>query len=146
VLSSPSSRLSALAATGVIALGAFAGTSLASSSHAKFWQNPTHNVDCGIMIGGKQVLCSSPKIPAPPHTTSKDGDPGFVSIGKTGKPTLLRLSQDSFVSDHIVTLSKDAKWSSLGVTCTLGAKSVTCKNTSGHGFELYGSKKGYKSF
>jgi len=133
VLSSPSSRLSALAATGVIALGAFAGTSLASSSHAKFWQNPTHNVDCGI-------------IPAPPHTTSKDGDPGFVSIGKTGKPTLLRLSQDSFVSDHIVTLSKDAKWSSLGVTCTLGAKSVTCKNTSGHGFELYGSKKGYKSF
>ena len=94
MLSSPSSRLSALAATGVIALGAFAGTSLASSSHAKFWQNPTHNVDCGIMIGGKHVLCSSPKIPAPPHTTSKDGDPGFVSIGKTGKPTLLRLSQD----------------------------------------------------
>jgi hypothetical protein len=138
--------LSALAATGVIALGGFAGTSLASTSHAKFWQNPTHNVDCGIMIGGKQVLCSSPKIPAPPHTTSKDGDPGFVSIGKTGKPTLLRLSQDSFVSDHIVTLSKGAKWSSLGVTCTLGAKSVTCTNKSDHGFELYGSKKGYKSF
>jgi hypothetical protein len=141
------SRLSALAAAGVIAAAAaFASSSLASTSHAKFWQNPTHKVDCGIMIGGKQVLCSSPKIPAPPHTTSQDGDPGFVSIGKTGKPTLLRLSQDSFVSDHIVTLSSGAKWSSLGVTCTLGAKSVTCKNKSGHGFEIYGPKKGYKSF
>jgi hypothetical protein len=146
LLISRSSRLSALAATGVIAACAFASSSLASTSHAKFWQNPTHNVACGIMIGGKQVLCSSLKVPAPPHTTSKDGDPGFVSIGKTGKPTLLRLSQDSFVSDHVVTLSKGAKWSSLGVTCTLGAKSVRCTNASGHGFEIYGPKKGYKSF
>jgi hypothetical protein len=146
VLSSRSSRLSVLAAAGVIAVAVFASSSLASTSHAKFWQNPTHNVDCGIMIGGKQVLCSAPKIPAPPHTTSKDGDPGFVSIGKKGKPTLLRLSQDSFESDNLVTLSSGAKWSSLGVTCTLGAKSVTCKNKSGHGFEIYGSKKGYKSF
>jgi hypothetical protein len=123
-----------------------AGIAAASTSHTNFWQNPTHKVACGDMIGGKLVLCSSPKIPAPPHSNPHAGDPGFVSLGKTGKPQLLRLSQDSFVGTTPKTLSKGSTWSSRGVTCTIGAKSVTCKNKSNHGFEIYGPGKSYKSF
>jgi hypothetical protein len=130
----------------VIAAGAFAATSVASTSHAKFWRGPNHNIDCGNMIGGKDLLCSAKKVPAPPHTNSNDGDPGFVSLGKTGKPKLLRLSQDSFVSGHLTKLTAGSKWSGLGITCTITTKSVTCKNTSGHGFTIGGSGKGYKSF
>lgn len=141
-----STRIAALAASGVLAAGAFAGNSLASTSHAKFWQGPSNKIYCGIMIGGKQVLCSSSKVPAPPHTSSKDGDPGFVSIGKKGKPTLLRLSQNSFESGHLTKLASGTTWNSLGVTCTVAAKSVTCKNTSKHGFAISLTGKGYKAF
>jgi hypothetical protein len=138
-----SHRLAVIAASGVIATGALAATSAASAP--KLWQNPTHKVVCGIMIGGKDVLCSAKPIPAPPHTNSNDGDPGFVSIGKTGKPTLLRLSQDSFEGTTPATEKAGTKWSFNGVTCKIAAKSVTCKNKSGHGFEIYGGGKNYKS-
>lgn len=139
-------RLAILAAsTGAIASGVFAATGIAAKA-PDLWQNPTHKIDCGVMIGYKQVLCSSRVIPAPPHTSAKDGDPGFVSIGKTGKPKLLRLSQDSFVTDKLGTQKANTTWSFVGVTCTIAAKTVTCKNKSGHGFELGGPHKGYKSF
>jgi hypothetical protein len=139
-------RLAAFAAAGAIASGAFAANGLASNTAAKFWQNPTHKVDCGIMIGYTQVLCSAKKIPAPPHTSSRDGDPGFVSIGPTGKPKLLRLSQNSFVSHKLKTLTAGTTWKFNGVSCTVAATTVTCKNKSKHGFTLEGSGKGYKSF
>jgi hypothetical protein len=140
-------RLVALAASGAIATGALAAAGIASAASApKLWQNPTHKVDCGIMIGGKNVLCSAKPIPAPPHTNSTDGDPGFVSIGKTGKPKLLRLSQDSFEGSKTGTEKSGTTWTFNGVNCTIAAKSVTCKNKSGHGFEIYGGGKNYKSF
>jgi hypothetical protein len=137
--------LAALAASGAIATGAFAATSSAHPA-PKFWQNPTHKVACGIMIGGNDVLCSAKPIPAPPHTNSSDGDPGFVSIGKTGKPTLLRLSQDSFEGTKPATEKQGTTWIFNGVTCKVAATSVTCKNKSRHGFEIYGGGKNYKSF
>ncbi len=137
--------LAAIAASGAIATGALAATSSAHSA-PKLWQNPTRKVDCGVMIGGKDVLCSASPIPAPPHTNSNDGDPGFVSIGKTGKPTLLRLSQKSFEGNTVANEKKGTIWSYNGVNCTIAAKSVTCKNKSGHGFEIYGGGKNYKSF
>ncbi len=137
--------LAAVAASGAIATGALAATSSAASA-PNFWQNPTHKVVCGIMIGGNDVLCSAKPIPAPPHTNSKDGDPGFVSIGKTGKPHLLRLSQDSFEGTTPKTEKAGTIWSFNGVNCTIAAKSVTCKNKSGHGFEIYGGGKNYRSF
>jgi hypothetical protein len=98
------------------------------------------------MIGGKDVLCSAKPIPAPKHTSSVDGDPGFVSIGKTGKPTLLRLSQDSFEGTTPKTEKAGTTWTYNGVSCTIAAKSVTCRNKSGHGFEIYGGGKNYRSF
>jgi hypothetical protein len=135
----------ALAASGALATGALAATSSAHSA-PKLWQNPTHKVGCGVMIGGKDVLCSAKPIPAPPHTNSSDGDPGFVSIGKTGKPTLLRTSQDEFEGTTPKTEKQGTTWTYNGVSCTIAAKSVTCKNKSGHGFEIYGGGKNYKSF
>jgi hypothetical protein len=137
--------LAAVAASGAIATSALAATTSAHSA-PRFWQNPTHNVACGIMIGGKDVLCSARPIPAPKHTSSADGDPGFVSIGKTGKPTLLRLSQDSFEGSKPATEKKGTIWTYNGVSCTIAAKSVTCKNKSDHGFEIYGGGKNYRSF
>jgi len=140
-------RLVALAASGAIAAGALAAAGIASAASApKLWQNPTHKVDCGIMIGGEDVLCSAKPIPAPPHTTSKDGDPGFVSIGRTGKPKLLRLSQDSFEGSKTGTEYNGTTWTYNGVNCKVATKSVTCTNKSGHGFEIYGGGKNYRSF
>ena len=143
-MSSPK-RAAAIVASGVLATAAMAASAGAAAA-PKLWQNPTHKVVCGIMIGGKDVLCSAKPIPAPPHTSAKDGDPGFVSIGQTGKPKLLRLSQDSFEGSHTATESAGTTWTYNGVNCTIAAKSVTCKNKSKHGFELYGGGKNYKSF
>jgi disulfide bond formation protein DsbB len=133
----------ALAASGVIA-----ASSAASTSHTKLWTNPKGLVACGIMNTSPpntEVLCSSQSIPAPPHSNASQGDPGFVRIGKTGKPKLLRLSQDSFVGTHATKLHAGTTWSGLGVTCQIASKSVTCTNKSSHGFEINGSKK-YRSF
>jgi hypothetical protein len=138
-------RIVTIAASGVIATGAVAAAGAAASA-PKLWQNPTHKVVCGIMLGGKNVLCSAKPVPAPPHTSSKDGDPGFVSIGKTGKPKLLRLSQDSFEGSKTATEKAGTTWNFNGVSCTIAATSVTCKNKSSHGFEIYGGGKNYKSF
>ena len=113
----------------------------ASSSHANFWQNKAHTIACGIEIhaGPKatEVLCSAKGIPAPPHTTSADGDPGFVQLAATGSPKKLRLSQDSFVGSTISTLGHGVVWSSLGVTCNTGSgKTVLCFNGDNHGFVI----------
>jgi hypothetical protein len=140
----PIPRTAAVAAV-LAASGVIAASSAASTSHTKFWTNPTGKIACGLMIVPNEVLCSSQSIPAPPHSRPSDGDPGFVQIAKTGKPKLLRLSQDSFVTTNATKLHSGATWSGRGVTCKIAAKSVTCTNTSGHGFEINGSKK-YKSF
>jgi hypothetical protein len=145
------SRLATVTAVGVVAAGAFAATSLASStSHAVWWQDSSGKVSCGIEIHGKApakyLLCSATPIPAPKHSNPADGDPGFVQLAKTGKPQLLRLSQDSFIGKSPVTLHKGSKWSGVGVTCTIAATTVKCTNSSGHGIEIYGPGKSYKSF
>jgi hypothetical protein len=144
-----SPRIAAIAAVAV-ATGFAAAASAASTSHAKFWENPTGKVSCGIMIHpankpATEVLCGARVIPAPPHVNAHEGDPGFVQLAKTGRPRLLRLSQDSYIGNMPTRLSRGTTWTSLGVTCTVAAKSVTCTNQAGHGFEVYGSKP-YRSF
>ena len=138
--------LAAVAASGAIATGALAATSSAHSA-PKFWAEPDpqgrlrdHDRRQG------RALQRQADPGAPKHTSSVDGDPGFVSIGKTGKPTLLRLSQDSFEGTAPKTETAGTTWTYNGVSCTIAAKSVTCKNKSGHGFEIYGGGKNYKSF
>jgi hypothetical protein len=137
------SRVRTVAVAGAAAAIAVpAATSLAAISHAKFWQNKAKTVVCGIKnpSSSKLVICSSKGVP---KAKSGVGDP-FVQIGKTGKPKLVLESQTPFQGHHPATLSKGSTWSSLGVTCTIASKTVTCKNKSKHGFTIGNGK--YKKF
>jgi hypothetical protein len=118
-----------------------------STSHVSLWQNKKKSVECGIeanALSRKKILCSARGIPRPPHSKSSPGDP-FVELAGTGKPKLVLISQDSFPSGaSLHTLATGTVWSRRGVTCTVGAKSVTCKNGSHHGFTI--GNRHYKAF
>jgi hypothetical protein len=140
-------RLPLLAAIGTLAV---AGPAAASTSNAEFWTALGGNLTCGVAIHPAnsppmQLLCSAVHIPPP--KAKGIGDPGFVFLGSTGRPSLARLSQDSFVGTHAVGLKTGRRWSGGGpilVTCTVAAESVRCVNHSGHGFAI--TKKSYHSF
>ena len=129
-----------------VLLLAAAPASGASISHAKLWQNRSGSVVCGIKIHpqGKpatELLCGSKGIPRAAHGV---GDP-FVQLAAHGRAQLVLISQASFEgSGTPVTLGRGASWRSLGVTCTIGAKTVTCENNSKHGFTVGDGK--YSSF
>ncbi len=132
----PSSRL--LVALTSITLAVSAPVAAAAVSHAKLWQNKKQTVDCGIKIHpatkpASQLLCSAVGLPHP--TKGFIGDP-FVQISAHGKPHIVPISQNSFVSDKLVTLKNGQKWQGVGVSCVAQAKTVKCTNQSGHGFKI----------
>jgi hypothetical protein len=92
-----------------------------------------------------QLLCAASVIP-PPKTKESIGDPGFVFLGSTGRPSLARLSQDSFVGAHPVALEGGSKWNvgPIDATCVIGRRSMRCVNRSHHGFTI--TKSSYHSF
>lgn len=129
----------------LVALAVFAASSIAATSHAKLFQNKSKSAICGVKIHAPKkpatvVICSATGIP---KAKSGVGDP-FVQIKKTGKAQLILQSQNPFVGKKATNLSKGSTWSRLGVTCTVAAKTVTCKNQSKHGFTIGNGK--YKSF
>ncbi len=137
------------AAASLIAAGVLlpAAATAGSTSHVSVWQNKKKSVSCGIeasALSKKKILCSAKGIPRPPHSNPNVGDP-FVELAGTGKAKLVAISQNSFPSGAKThTLANGTKWSQRGVTCTLGAKTVTCKNGSHHGFTIGNGH--YKSF
>jgi hypothetical protein len=138
-----------LASGGAGATAAAAGT---PPSHSNFWTVTPPNLYCGVEIHtpgtpATEIICSGSGIPAPPHTTSQDGDPGFVVIGRHGRPQLIRTSEDSFVGSKPVTLKAGTTWTDLGVTCTIATSSVRCSNQSSHGYKItLKPKAGYSAF
>src|SRR5205823_5102436 len=91
------------------------------TSHVKTFQNPKKTAQCGLEIHAAKkpatlVLCSARGIP---KTKSPVGDP-FVQLGATGPAQLVAISQASWVSNSVKTLSKGTLWSSIGVTCYVG--------------------------
>ena len=131
----------------------FAGVSapaLGSTSTAQLWTALGGNVACGIAIHPPnsppmQMLCSARSVPAP--KSGGFGDPGFVFLGSTGRPSLARLSQDTFVGTHQVALGSGRKWGGIGpieVTCTIGARAVRCVNRARHGFTI--TRSSYRAF
>jgi hypothetical protein len=54
------------------------------------------------------------------------------------------ISQDSWVTTTTKTLARGTTWKSIGVTCKIASKSVTCSNRSAHGFTIGNHK--YKAF
>jgi hypothetical protein len=121
----------------------------ASTSSAQLWTALGGQINCGIAIHSPntppmQLLCSSPPVPAPKH--GGFGDPGFVFLGSTGRPSLARLSQDSFVGAHAVRLKPGRSWAvgPIAVTCQISATAVRCANRSHHGFTI--TKSSYRAF
>jgi hypothetical protein len=123
----------------------------ANASSAQLWTALGGNVACGIAIHSPnmpptQLLCSARSVPAPKAGVGF-GDPGFVFLGSTGRPSLARLSQDTFVGTHPVALGSGRKWGGIGpiaVTCTIGASSVRCVNRTHHGFTI--TRSSYRAF
>lgn len=133
------SRTTLLAALAVGAVAAVPSAAAAPVSTAKFWQNSAHTVTCGIEIHAAghpatRVLCGARGVPRP-KGGGNTGDP-FVDITGKGSPRLVLISQDSFEGTTPATLSPGTSWSRLHVTCKLAAKTVTCRNASGHGFTI----------
>ena len=138
-------RYAVLPAVVIAAAAPAAAASGGKTSHAKLFQNKAGTVACGEEIHLKSkpatnILCSAPNLPVP---TSKVGDP-FIQISSHGKPTVVYLSQASYVAHKATALKTGAKWSLLGVSCTVLAKTVKCENKSKHGFTI--GKGKYKSF
>ena len=83
-----------------------------------------------------RLLCSARAVPAPKGKGV--GDPGFVFLGSTGRPSLARLSQDSFVGTTPIALASGRSWGigPISVTCTIRAREVRCANRTHHGFTI----------
>ncbi len=134
-----------LAALAVLAAAAAPVAEAATSSNAKLWQNKSHSVVCGLETHvtkqATEVLCSAVGIP---RARQQDvGDP-FVQIAAKGRPQLVLISENSFVPTKIKTLARGTTWKSIGVTCKIASKTVTCSNGSAHGFTIGNHK--YKAF
>ncbi len=122
---------------------------LASTSHAQLWTTLDGEVVCGVAIHPidtppMQLLCSSRHVPPPKGAGI--GDPGFVFLGSAGRPSLARLSQDSFVGQDPVALKGRGEWAigPIAVTCKISATAVRCSNHSHHGFRI--TKSSYRPF
>ena len=139
-------RLRPLILVGVLFIAAT--PAFAATSHVKTWTALGNDLYCGVAIHqpGKpptQLLCSASVIPPPPHGVGF-GDPGFVFLAAHGRPTLARLSQDTFEGSTPVALSSGQRWSDLGITCTISTASVRCVNRSALGFTI--GVRSYKPF
>jgi hypothetical protein len=120
---------------------------VAATSHVDLFQNKRETMVCGIeasVLSRTTVLCGARGIPRPPHSSPNVGDPN-VALSRTGRPKLVLISQDSFVSGaKTATLASGATWTRRGVTCKVAAKTVTCSNSSRHGFTIGNGH--YRSF
>jgi hypothetical protein len=126
-----------------------ASPALGSTSGAELWTALGGNVTCGIAIHPPntppiQVLCSAHPVPAP--KAAGVGDPGFVFLGSVGRPTVARLSQDSFVGTNPVALRGGRTWRAgpISVRCTISPRAVRCANRTHHGFTI--TKSSYRAF
>jgi hypothetical protein len=136
----PKVRLIAVIA--VIAAAAAPAATAAATSTAKLFENPGQTAVCGIKIHAShkpatELLCSANGIPrASKHGV---GDP-FVQIGASGPPQLVLISQNSYVTQSLKSLTKGTMWRSIGVTCNIGTNTVLCFNGDNHGFVIGSGK------
>ena len=122
---------------------------LASTSSVQLWTALAGHVTCGVAIHPPnsppmQLLCSARVVPAP--RAKGVGDPGFVFLGSTGRPLLVRLSQDSFVGTRPIALGSGRSWEigPISVTCAIRTHAVRCANRTHHGFTITVSS--YRAF
>ena len=116
-------------------------------SKTNSFTNRSGKVTCGIEIhapntNATNVLCSAVGLPRP-KSFGPVGDP-FVQISVLGRPKLVPISQQSFISGRRARLGRGRLWNRLGVTCHMSATDVLCLNGSNHGFII--GNGGYKTF
>jgi hypothetical protein len=126
---------------------ALAGTAVAAVSHVALWTTPDGGIACGIKAHrgsapATLVLCDAALIPAPPGRGT--GRAGYVQIGRTGRPQLLRLRHNAFAVATPRRMNNGGTWAMLGVRCTITTHGARCTNASGHGFRV--SSFGYVAF
>ena len=133
----------------IVCLLGLAAPAFASTSGAPLWTALGGSVTCGIAIHPPntppiRLLCSARAVPAP--KAKGVGDPGFVFLASAGRPSLARLSQDSFVGTHAVGLKSGRTWGggAISVTCTVSTSTVRCENRSHHGFAI--TARSYHAF
>lgn len=133
-----------LVAAGLLAAAHTSTAAALTISKAKLFQNPAKTAICGIEIHltprPTEVLCSARGVPRP---KGRAGDP-YVQIAATGRPRLILVSQDSYVTNTLTTLSTGTLWRSLGVSCSIGTSTILCFNRNNHGFLI--GKRAYRAF
>jgi len=144
-----------VAAAAVLIAGAGAGASIASAasvSHATNWDIEAGTLGCGIAdvhgtaldpgTGAEQtgywpgLQCSAEDIKPPKGDEA--GDP-FVQLGQgtAGRARLVEIGDDDLLYNRKdVTLKPGTTWSLDGISCSIAASSISCHNSSGHGFTL----------
>jgi hypothetical protein len=133
-----------LLALGAIAAAAIPASAAATKSTVPLFQDPSRTAICGIELHASsspaELLCQATGVPRAKHG---EGDPA-VQLGRTVRPQLLLISQDSYVSNKLKTLAKGTVWSSGGITCQIGSNTIRCSNPAQHGFTIGNGR--YKSF
>jgi hypothetical protein len=128
------------AALGVLAAAAIAAApaiAAPSTSHASLWNNASGTITCGLGA-------------VPPDTPvflcGGGFKGGYAVLRKTGISTqvVIRHHEPFTGLPPGPRLAAGSTWSLDGIRCTIAAKTVTCKNRSGHGFTI--SSKRYKRF
>jgi hypothetical protein len=143
-------RLVVVSLAAALWCGPVAGATQPPSSRPLIWSALGGKVTCGVAGGSpKQLLCGSRRVPAPPHSSSDVGDPGFVYLRPNGRPVLARLSQYSWVGAgaiKTVPVKPGLTWRIRGtsIVCTIGTQVVRCANGSHHGFTI--TRTAYRPF
>jgi hypothetical protein len=109
----------------------------AATSHARLWNNAPGTITCGLGD-------VPPDTPA--FLCGGGFKGGYAVLDKTGKSTqaVIRHHEPFTGTPPGARLAAGSTWSLGGISCTIAAKTVTCKNRSGHGFTVSSTR--YKSF
>ena len=116
----------------------------------RIWTALGGAVTCGLAgPAPHDVLCENAHVPPPAHwKRGVDGDPGFVSLGRTGRPRLWSFSQNPWLGAGAIApvpIRSGRTWRirGTGIACTIGTRAVHCANGSHHGFTI--TRKAYRA-
>ena len=117
----------------MVAAPAAPGASRASG--ARFWKNHSENVKCGERVPRRthfQLLCHPQRGLHYPGGCKRCAL--YLGLRRRGRSQVVD-ARDPWSSGKPTILPDGTTWSRGGISCSVG-QTVTCKNTSGHGFTI----------